>query len=68
LQEGNLDIVSYNVKTMLSISLNLELVDILKWKGCTELILNKCKLLIEHNEEDRLISIVFSLMDSLDPT
>jgi len=67
-QETNLDLVGYNLKTMLSISLNLELVDIPKWKGCTELVLDKCKLLIEHNEEERLISIVFSLMDSLDPT
>lgn len=55
------------MKTMLSIALNLEAADCPKWKGCTELILLKCKALLDSQEEEKLISIMFTLMDALDP-
>lgn len=37
------------------------------WKGCLDLILLKCKFFLDNHEEDRVNSILFSLMDNLDP-
>lgn len=37
------------------------------WKGCTEIVLEKCQFLLNQGEEDKLTSVMFSLMDSVDP-
>lgn len=42
--EENLDIISYNIKTLLNITQCLaEPAEISKWKGVTDIIVNKCK-------------------------
>lgn len=38
-----------------------------QWKGVTKLILDKCRLLLDQQEEDRVTNIMFSMMDALDP-
>lgn len=67
-KEVNFDIVGYNIKIILSITQCLnEKEDIAKYKGVTEIILEKCKYLLDNSEEDKVTNIMFNLFDSIDP-
>lgn len=38
-----------------------------KWRSCINLILLKIKYIIDNNEEDQLIKVLYGVMDSIDP-
>jgi len=66
--EQNIDIISYNIRSLFSIASCLDSdEDIALWKDVVKLILQKCKYTLECGEEEKISTISFSLMDNLDP-
>jgi len=67
-QEQNIEIVGYNMKSIMSIASCIDDdEDFAKFNGTPMLLLTKLKYLLEQGEEDKLTSVIFNLLDNLDP-